>query len=152
MRHFAILGLLMHALSAAAGAGALVVVTHPDFPAGDIRVDDLSRVFLGQTQRLGSAALNPVNKEAGSPDRTLFDQKVHHMDDAAMKDYWLAARIKGEGHPPRSFQSDAAVLRYVSSVPGGIGYVAYPLTGAGVRALTVNGAAPAEGSYPLRGP
>ncbi|MBI4865797.1 MAG: hypothetical protein HY816_02485 [Candidatus Wallbacteria bacterium] len=157
MRRLAILSLLMGALVSDAGAAALVVVAHPALPATDVRMEELSRIFLGRLQRLGGLPVNPVNKEAGSPERALFDKRVHRMDDTAMKEHWLAARIKGEGQPPRSFQSDAAVLRYVSTVAGAIGYVSFPLTAEGVKPLSINGVPATEqtvagGSYPLRGP
>ena len=141
----------------ALAAEGLAVVAHPGFPAKALSSDELSRIFLGKTPRLGSLALNPVNKESGSPERSAFDRRVHHMDEEAMKQFWLAARIKGEGHPPRSLQSDAAVLRYVASVPGAIGYVRFPPTAAQVRSLAVDGVSASDdtlgnGSYPLRLP
>lgn len=138
-------------------ADGLAVVAHPGFPVASIASDELSRIFLGKTQRLAGVALNPVNKESGSPERSAFDQRIHRMDEEAMKQFWLAARIKGEGHPPRSLQSDAAVLRYVASVPGAIGYVRFPPAGSQVRSLALDGVAASDdtlgnGSYPLRLP
>jgi ABC-type phosphate transport system substrate-binding protein len=138
-------------------AEGLSVIAHSGFPVASVASDELSRIFLGKTQRLAGLAVNPVNKESGSPERSAFDQRIHHMNEEAMKQFWLAARIKGEGHPPRSLQSDAAVLRYVASVPGAIGYVRFPPAGTQVRNLAVDGVAAsndtlASGRYPLRLP
>jgi ABC-type phosphate transport system substrate-binding protein len=140
--------------AAVRAAGALAVVVSPAFPVKDLRSEELSRIFLGKSQRLAGVALCPVNKETGSPDRAAFDKLVHHMDDTAMKEYWLGARIKGEGHPPRSFQSDAAILRYVSTVPGAVGYVGFPVESTQVMSLSINGVAPSaeSGNYLLRVP
>lgn len=133
----------------------LVIIVHPQFPIKDVRTDELSRIFLGRVHRLAGVPINPVNKESGTIERALFDQRVHRMDDSSMREYWLAARIKGEGTPPRSFQSDAAIVRYVSSIPGAIGYVRFPPPAGPVREVSVDGVTAtaksiAAGVYPLR--
>lgn len=152
------LGLVLVLLALAplslAHAAGLVVIVHPEFPVQDITISELSKLFLGRVSRLAGVPVNPVNKESGSGERNLFDMKVHRMDESAMKDYWLAARIKGEGNPPRALQSDAAIMRYVTSVPGAIGYVAFPPPSGGARPLSLGGVAPSPqsvtgGRYPL---
>jgi hypothetical protein len=44
----------------------------------------------------------------------------------------------GKGSMPKSFASDAEILKYVAKTPGAIGYVSAGADAAGVKKIAVN--------------
>jgi len=70
----------------------------------------------------GGARIHPVNLHAEHPLRILFSKTVLDSLPSEQADYWNGLYFHGT-IPPYSVQSEEAVLRYVSSTKGAIGYV-----------------------------
>jgi hypothetical protein len=85
----------------------------------------------------GSPVL-PVDLLQGSPVRASFSKEIHDRGVEAVKAYWQQVIFSGRGVPPPEEESGTAVVEYVRSHPGAIGYVSVrtPL-GEGVKVLKV---------------
>jgi hypothetical protein len=62
---------------------------------------------------------------------------VRRRSAAAIRSYWQQRIFTGRGVPPPELESDAAVLRYVQTHRGGVGYVSEAVPLSGVNVITV---------------
>jgi ABC-type phosphate transport system substrate-binding protein len=84
---------------------------------------ELGQVFWRKKQYWQSGArIHPVNLHAEHPLRIAFSKTVLGSTPNEQADYWNGLYFHGT-KPPYSVQSEEAVLRYVSTTKGAIGYV-----------------------------
>jgi ABC-type phosphate transport system substrate-binding protein len=138
---FGILALLLASatlLSAQGGTGFRLIVNaaHPGTP---LRRSEVSDIFLKKTTRWGhGVAVAPVDQSATSQIRAAFSKDVHGRSVDAVQNYWQQQIFSGRDAPPRVKTSDAEVMAFVQSNPGGIGYVSDTASLIdGVKLLTV---------------
>lgn len=140
-RTFFGLALTLLALLAAEPASAqFQVVVHAGADVSEISSDDLSRIFQKKSRSLpdGTDAV-PVELEPASSVRAAFSDAVHGRGVSAIEAYWQQQIFSGRDVPPETFASDAALLEYVASTPGAIGYVSSGASlPSGVKAVAVN--------------
>lgn len=101
-----------------------VVVTHPEHPSDSASRGFLADAFLKRTTRWPDGSpVTPVDLRFDSAARKAFSERVLQRSVAAVRSYWQQRIFSGRGVPPPELDSDEAVLRYVSSRPGAVGYV-----------------------------
>jgi ABC-type phosphate transport system substrate-binding protein len=130
--------LLAPALAPAQDAVAFKVVVNERIAGGRMTRQVLSDIFLGKaTHWEKDVPISPVDQSATAPIRESFSQQVLGQSVMAVKSYWTRQILRG-GRPPPVKDSDQDVLRYVRTLPGGIGYVAVDaeLPG-GVKAIEI---------------
>jgi phosphate transport system substrate-binding protein len=110
----------------------IVVIVHPDNPAGELSLAQLRDLFQGKTFDWtpfgGSGDVVPVSREATAPARILFEERV--MNNRAVT---LNAVLE---------PSAQAVVDFVSRNPGAIGYVSASEVNSGVKMLKIEGVLP----------
>jgi ABC-type phosphate transport system substrate-binding protein len=115
--------LLMRASSAWAAQPQIAVITALDGPQMTLDQNTVRNVYLkkifvdGKGQRL-----TPVNFPSRAPMRVAFSRALLHMDDTQLQDYWDQQYFQGVS-PPYVLASADAVVRFVATTPGAIGYV-----------------------------
>lgn len=134
-------------LAEAIASDGLAFVVNPINQTGPLRIDDLRTLFSGAVSDWGAfgqsaGAVVPVVREKGAGTRALLEQAV------------MGGDLLASGAPVAA--SDSAVLDYVASHPGAVGYVSASSLREGVRALTVEERRPEpqrvrKGDYPLMG-
>jgi ABC-type phosphate transport system substrate-binding protein len=108
----------------AAAAPAFRVIVHPSNLATRLERKLVSDIFLKKVSRWSDQrAVAPVDLTPSAPARRSFSEDVHRRSVAAVRSYWQQILFSGRGVPPPELDSDAAVVRYVVSHPGAIGYV-----------------------------
>lgn len=123
MRAIALLAALLFSL--AARSEELLVVANPQVPAASASLKDLAAIYLIQRATWANGVpVVPVNREAESGIRAQFSQEVFNRSPRELADYWNRLRFQGK-MPPLVQTSDQAVLGFVRSVPGAIGYIDY---------------------------
>lgn len=121
--------------AARAAQPQIVIITAPDMPRLTMDQNTLRNVYLkrifvdGKGQRL-----TPVNLPSGTPMREAFSRALLHMDDIQLQDYWDRQYFQGIS-PPYVLASPDAVVRFVASTPGAIGYVASCQADSSVRVV-----------------
>jgi len=116
-----------------------VVIVHESNYLTSLSVGELNRLFTKQTVRWTTGqAVTAVDLRADSPAREEFSQQIIGKSTSEVKAYWQNIIFSGRGIPPMEAPSDAAVVQFVRTTPGAIGYVAAttPLA-QGVRAVRV---------------
>ena len=84
---------------------------------------ELADIYVMKKQNWPDGVLIvPVNREVTSVEREAFSQDVFQLSPRRMADYWNRLRFQGK-LPPSVQTSDQAVLNFVRTIPGAIGYV-----------------------------
>lgn len=84
----------------------------------------LSDVFLAKTTRWGDGEpTRVVDQRFDSPVREGFSEAVLRRPVSAIRSYWQRLIFSGRGLPPPELDSDDAVIRFVQSHRGAVGYV-----------------------------
>lgn len=100
---------------------------------------ELSAIFMMRTRRWpdGSAIL-PVDQGPRSPIREHFSRSIHGKSVSYVIRYWQRVIFAGRGLPPRELPSDAAVIDFVTTNRGAIGYISREATvSEGVRVIVI---------------
>ena len=106
-----------------ADSGVLVVV-HPSNSVGALSREQVSRLFLRKVARWPDGVpVFPVDQRREAAVREAFTRSVHRRSVDMLTLYWQRQVFSGRQVPPPENKSDAAVLDYVRSTPGAIGYV-----------------------------
>lgn len=123
-------------LPLAAWADGLLVVANPGVPDTSLSREELAAIYLIQRGSWDDGTpVVPVNREADSTVREEFSQKVLARSPRELADYWNRLRFRGK-MPPLVQTSDQAVIGFVRSVPGAIGYIGLHQAPAGVKVVT----------------
>jgi ABC-type phosphate transport system substrate-binding protein len=101
-----------------------VVIVNKANPVKTLAVAELRRIFMKQTRMWPHAeSIVPVDWDATSPLRETFSKQVLARSVREMGDYWVQQSVTQGLAPPSTQRSTRALLRFVASVAGAIGYV-----------------------------
>ena len=127
-----ILGIFVASL---AQAGGLLVIASPQVPDAAISIEQLARIYtLKKTFWSNNIQVVPVNREVSSQERESFTEAVFEISPQQLGEYWNRMSFQGKLPPPVQ-TSDQAMLGFVRSVPGAIGYINANQQPTGVKIL-----------------
>jgi ABC-type phosphate transport system substrate-binding protein len=137
---------------AQAPPSALAVIVHRSNPIEGMTFSELRRIFMLDTQTWPHGRkITVVLREKGQPERADAIRLICGLSEGDFDKHILFRTFQGSVNiGPRSIQSAAAMLRFVYSAPGAIGYVAADQVDATVKTLRIDGALPGDLRYPLR--
>jgi len=116
-------------------AGGLLVIASPQVPDATISVKQLADIYsLKKTFWAGNIQVVPVNREVSSVERENFSGAVFNLSPQELGEYLNRLAFQGK-LPPIIQTSDQAVLGFVRSVPGAIGYINANQQPTGVKIL-----------------
>ncbi|HEU0188613.1 MAG TPA: hypothetical protein VFQ97_01315 [Gallionella sp.] len=116
-------------------AGGILVIASPQVPDATISVEQLADIYMMKKSFWpDKTQVVPVNREASSVDRERFSEAVFNLSPQELAEHWNQLRFKGK-LPPLVQTSDQAVLGFVRSVPGAIGYINANQAPTGVKVL-----------------
>ncbi|HEV7241734.1 MAG TPA: hypothetical protein VGQ36_21050 [Thermoanaerobaculia bacterium] len=99
------------------------VVVHRANPVTSLSRAQLSALFMRRTRRWPDGTdVRPV-EPARARVREDFSRAIHGKSLAYVTRYWHRVIFSGRGVPPDELASDAAVIEFVKSQRGGIGYI-----------------------------
>ena len=116
------------------------VVVNASSTLSEISKSDLSKIFRKRVDKLpsGEEAL-PVDQKKDSPVCEAFSRAVYGRSAGQMVSFWQQQIFAGKDVPPVRHDSDEAVIEFVRSNPGAIGYVSSGSIAAGVKVVRVVG-------------
>jgi len=116
---------------------AQVIVANQSVKIAELSKSDIRDIFTGasSTFKDGSPAV-PVTLRSG-PVQDSFLKSYVGKGDAAFRATWRTLVFAGQGMMPKSFDTESALLDYVASVPGAIGYIGASTEHGKVKSLTV---------------
>jgi ABC-type phosphate transport system substrate-binding protein len=103
---------------------AVIVSNNADIaPVSSLAPNELRLIYWRKKEYWqGGQRMQPANLHAEHPLRLLFSKVVLSNLPKAQTDYWNELYFHGI-RPPRSVQSEEAMIRYVADTKGSIGYV-----------------------------
>lgn len=114
--------------------GLLVIASH-QVPDATISVKQLADIYsLKKTFWADKTQIVPINRETSSVEREIFSEAVFNLSPQDLGEYWSRLSFQGK-RPPLIQTSDQAVLGFVRSVPGAIGYINTDQVPTGVKVL-----------------
>lgn len=103
---------------------SFAVIVNKANPVKTLTVAELRRIFMKQTRMWPHAdSIVPVDWDATSPNREVFSRQVLARSVREMGDYWVQQSVTQGLTPPSTQRSSRALLRFVASVTGAIGYL-----------------------------
>jgi len=99
----------------------LVVIGHSSLSKTD--VSTLQRLYTGRLVSINEQAAIPVHLPPGDPLRRQFLDVVMKQSEEQYSGYWLVRQYVGKGAPPQEFATVEALLKYVTTTPGALGYL-----------------------------
>lgn len=128
----------------------LVLVVTQESGLSSLSRGQLRSIYLGDVVKdPGGNRIVPMNQMPNTPDRVAFDRRVLGMSPDEVGRYWTDRRLRGQGAPPRSFESPVLLQRLIMKLPGSITYVRLDQVIPGVKMLKLDGAGPKDPGYPL---
>jgi hypothetical protein len=116
-------GAVLSAVPARGGDPDFKLIAHQGRPS-EVERAFLADAFLKNVTRWSDAvAIRPVDQRPDSLARKRFSERVLRRSVPAVKTYWQQRIFSGRGVPPPELDSDEAVVRYVESHEGAVGYV-----------------------------
>jgi ABC-type phosphate transport system substrate-binding protein len=133
-----VLSLAVLIASSGTQASDVQVVANPGVAKSAVTVQELKDLFLGNKNTLsdGSAA-EPVLAESG-PAHEAFLKAYVGKSDTALRTYLKSLVFTGKASMPKSFGSDAEIVKYVAKTPGAVGYVSGSADTSSVKKVGVN--------------
>ena len=130
--------LVMLALAAGASTASaqVAVIAHKDVSVDSLSKTDLLDFYTGDVQSWPDDRTVVVfDLKVRGPVRDAFYEYLGKTS-SRMRSIWLKRKLSGEGDPPESFETEAAVLQRVATTPGAIGFVQKAnVSGDGVKIL-----------------
>jgi ABC-type phosphate transport system substrate-binding protein len=128
----AALGMCLGAAQMAA-AEDLVIIANNSVKAADISQSEAREVFLGDSNSVGGSKVTPVLLHSG-PAQDAF-LKLVGKSGSGVEATWRKQVFTGKGSMPHGCASEEAMIVYVGSTPGAIGYVSSNKSLSGVKVL-----------------
>jgi ABC-type phosphate transport system substrate-binding protein len=86
--------------------------------------DQIKNIFLGKKHEFSNGSqVKPADQGEDKPIRKEFYLKLAGKDDGEMKVYWSNLIFTGEGTPPKVFNDDAEVKKFIQENTSGISYI-----------------------------
>lgn len=116
-------------------ASELLVIASEEVPDTSISIEQLAAIYaMKKISWSNGTQVVPVNREASSDERAKFSKVVFNLSPQDLSAYQDRLRFQGK-LPPIVQSSDQAVLGFVRSVPGAIGYINASHAPTGVKTL-----------------
>jgi len=115
------------------------VIVNKDNPVSQLSKNNVSKLLLKKSTKWDSGEkVEPVDLKADSNIRMSLSKTLHGKSVSAIKAYWQKKIFSGKGIPPAEKKNDAAVIAYVKSKPGAIGYISANANAIGVKVIKIS--------------
>ena len=138
MRAAILVALLVASRPVAADDNAFVLIVNVKNDSASFDKKYVADIFLKKQTHWGDdSTIKPVDQVKSAAVRARFSQDVLERSVASVRTYWNQVVFSGQGVPPPELDSDASVIKYVSSNEGAIGYVSGSSDLKGVKVVKI---------------
>jgi ABC-type phosphate transport system substrate-binding protein len=146
---------LLHAvlpISQVSSLPPIAVIVHRSNPVDSVTFSELRRIFMLETQTWPHGRkITVVLREKGQPERAEAIRIICGLSEADYDKQILFRTFQGRVNiGPRSIQSASAMVRFVYSAPGAVGYLIADEVDPSVKLLRIDDLLPSDPRYPLR--
>jgi len=129
--------MLMAMLPAVCLAGDVVVIANESVSDTSLSQKMVSDIYLGKKSTWSDGSKINFVVLKGSAQETFLEKYVRKTE-SQFNTFWKKQVFTGKGSPPKSFDSDSAMITFVSRTPGAIGYVSANANVANVKTFTID--------------
>lgn len=106
-----------------ASAQDVILVANKGVQISEINSSDLRAIFIGAKTRFSDGShAEPVTLKGG-PAHEVFLKKHLGEEPEDFRAQWRRAVFTGQGAMPKAFSSESALIEYVATTSGAVGYV-----------------------------
>ncbi len=99
---------------------------------------EVSNYFLKKkTKWSNGTKINPIDLSSSSVIRKNFSKNIHKKSIGQVRAFWQQSVFSGKASPPPEMKNDNAVINYVKTKKGAIGYVLKNANTKGVKTITI---------------
>jgi len=133
------------------GAVSVAFIVNKTNPADTLPAKQLKQIFNGEKARWPNGEkIHTMATGAATPEHKVAIPFLFGMDEAEYQKYCIHANFVGTPQQfPADFGSSQQVLNFVSSLPGGIGFIRADAVTAAVKILKIDGKGPGDPGYAL---
>ena len=102
-------------------ADGVVVIGHANMRPLDKQT--VEKIYTGKNIKVGDILVTAVNADVGSTIRERFLKTIIEKEEDSYTGRWLVMRTRGLGKPPQELPNAAAIINFVTTTPGAIGYI-----------------------------
>jgi ABC-type phosphate transport system substrate-binding protein len=130
----------------------LAILVNRSNPVENLSFVELRKVFLGEQNHWSDGhRITVVMLEAGRPERQVVLTLIYRMDDKDFNAYFLHHVFTGDVHAaPTTLATPTEVLKFVSNVPGAIGYLRTSAADESVKVVRIDSVLPCDKDYSIR--
>jgi phosphate transport system substrate-binding protein len=140
------------ATSAAPEDTTLAIIVNKTNPVDNLSLNDLRKIFTSEQETWSNGRkIQVVMREPGQAERDLILRLVCKMNENDYSRSAVQSSFNGDSAtPPKLFPTSAGVRRFVSNLPGAIGYMAAKEQDDSVKIIKVEGLLPDQPGYKLK--
>lgn len=135
-----LLAAFMFASFAASGASAkdYVVIVNKSVPDDEVSSSELKNIFLAKKRQWSNAKKIKISLYRNNALQTNFLQTAIKKSRMKFEIYWKKLIFTGKASMPKRVSTESAIVAFVKSTPGAIGFVSAKTDIAGVKVLKVS--------------
>ncbi|VAW98894.1 hypothetical protein MNBD_GAMMA23-2140 [hydrothermal vent metagenome] len=101
----------------------VVVIGNKSIRIDSITTKQAKKLWLGKLKKLGGIKITVVDQTPSNPAFEIFYTSIVKKTPSQLKTYWAKVSFTGKAFPPKQLKDDAAIIKWVASNPGALGYV-----------------------------
>ena len=117
-------------------AGDVIIVANKASGLPPLTSDDVTKIFMGQKTSSGATKLLPATLSGGTTHAAFLSTYIRKTP-MQYNTYWKNAVFTGQGLPPKVFNSEEELLRFIENTKGAIGYISAGTPHAGVAVVAI---------------
>lgn len=119
-------------------AGDVTIIANSSVGDAALSKDALKEIYTGKQSKWSDGTKIYLSAQKKNATHKTFTKKFVSKSPSQFRAYWKKMVFTGKGKSPKSFNSDADIVKYVAETSGAIGYVAAGTAVDGVKTITVN--------------
>lgn len=133
-------------------SGDLALIVPKASKLDDVSAADLAKYFKADKSKTPDGTkLVIVMQDVGRVERAAALKNIYHMSEAEYNDHFVEATFTGAvAAAPKALPSGAAVKKFITDTPGGLGYVSGGDLDDTIKVLKIDGKAPGDADYKLK--
>lgn len=120
---FTVISIALGGLISSSLAADVVVIANKGVDAGGFTDQDIKNIFLGKKTKWANNEKITFIIQKGTDDHKAFLKKYVGRTESQFRSFWKKMVFTGKGKAPKSAGDSSAIIDFVSSTEGAVGYI-----------------------------
>jgi ABC-type phosphate transport system substrate-binding protein len=117
-------------------AADVQIIANASVRATNLSADEVKDIFLGAKTSVAGGDVSPVLASGGAAHEVFLSTYVGKSDQG-LRNHFKTLVFTGKGSMPKSFATDAEIVKYVAATKGAIGYISGSADAGAARKISV---------------